>query len=365
MPALDPARWPPAVARTRALVLAHGWNATAYQLVNPGLERWFAAAGDAVVGYVRHARTWVVAGAPVCPGERLPTVVAEFEAAARGAGARACYFGAEARLEGTLRGSRGHARLALGAQPVWHPAALAATLTGHASLRAQLHRARNKGVVVAEEGTAGADPGVRQVLAEWLAARGLPPLHFLVEPSTLDRLDDRRVFVARRDGAVVGFTVLSPVPARQGWLVEQFVRGRGAPNGTIEALLAAAARAADDAGSGYLTLGLAPLSHRGAPPPAAGTPLWLGALLGWVRAHGRRFYDFDGLDAFKAKFRPERWDPVYAIAAVRRPGAPFPPRALWAIAAAFGGGSPVALGVRALARAGAAEVRWAVRGRTG
>lgn len=353
----DAARWPAAVRTARALVLAHGWNATAYQLVNPGLRLWFAAAGDAVVGWVRHVGVRVVAGAPVCAPARLAAVVAEFEAAARRAGDGVCYFGAERRLEGVLAGSPGHARLLLGAQPVWEPAAMAATMRAHPSLRAQLHRARNKGVTVEALPAGGAadEPALAGVLEEWLATRGLPTLHFLVEPRTLTRLDDRRVFVARRDGAVVGFTVLSPVPARGGWLVEQFVRGRGAPNGTVESLLHVAAGAVAAAGATYLTLGLAPLSRRthdgGAPPP-----LWLRATLAWMRAHGRRFYDFDGLDAFKAKFRPARWDPVYAIATA--PGGRFPVRALWAIAGAFGGCSPVTLAARALGRAGRQEVRW-------
>ena len=67
---------------------------------------------------------------------------------------------------------------------------------------------------------------------------------------------------------------------------------------------------------------------------------------GWVtaasdggrsRAHGRRFYNFAGLDAFKAKFGPERWDGVYAVATGR--GGEL--RALYAIAAAFTGGKPL------------------------
>ena len=62
-------------------------------------------------------------------------------------------------------------------------------------------------------------------------------------------------------------------------------------------------------------------------------------MLRWVRAHGRRFYDFDGLDRFKTKFAPEEWEEIIAI----DDRAPFSMRALWAIAAAFGGSSPVTL----------------------
>ena len=49
--------------------------------------------------------------------------------------------------------------------------------------------------------------------------------------------------------------------------------------------------------------------------------------------------------------------PSVAIARVS-PGAPFPPRALWAIAGAFGARSPVTLVAHAVARAAVQEARW-------
>jgi phosphatidylglycerol lysyltransferase len=343
------------VERVRALVLAHGWNATAYQLVNPGIAHWFSADGDAVVGYVRRHGVRVVAGAPVCPEERLPAVAADFERAAHAAGDRVCYFGAEARLERLYRGDPSHAMVSLGAQPAWDPARWPEILRRRASLRAQLHRARNKEVCVAEwhpERAAG-HPALRRCLAEWLGTRGLPPLHFLVEPETLDRLSDRRVFVAERRGRVVAFLVASPVPARSGWLVEQLVRGREAVNGTSEALIDAAWRALAADGARYVTLGLSPLSRRAVLPAGERPPRWLHLLLAWIRAHGRRFYNFDGLDRFKAKFAPEWWEPVYAIADTPSLG----PRTLYAIAAAFTRHSPVLTVAGAAVRALGMELR--------
>jgi phosphatidylglycerol lysyltransferase len=75
--------------------------------------------------------------------------------------------------------------------------------------------------------------------------------------------------------------------------------------------------------------------------------LWLGLVLRLVRRGGRRFYNFGGLDAFKAKFNPETWEPIYAIAE----GTRFPPRALYAIAGAFSGGAPIELVFSAVVRA--------------
>ena len=195
-------------------------------------------------------------------------------------------------------------------------------------------------------------PALRRCLGEWLDNRHLPPLHFLVEPETLARLDDRRVFVATLgEREVVGFTILSPVSARNGWLVEQIVRGIGAPNGTAELLIDTAMRAVGATGATYATLGLSPLSER-AKIPRIPQPMWLDLLLRWVRVHGRRFYNFDGLDAFKAKFNPAIWEPIYAIADSDH----FPPRALYAIAGAFSGGNPIALIAKALLRAGKQEL---------
>lgn len=346
------------IERARQLVLAHGWNATAYQILNPGMQLWFARGGDAVVGFVRHRRTRVVAGAPVCAIERLAEVVEEFEADAAARRERLCYFAAESRLESLPRFSRPRARVLLGAQPVWHPRNLLAAAQRHVSLRAQLQRARNKGVLVVERDAraTAADPALARCLAEWLATRGLPPLHFLVESRTLQALLDRRVFVAERRGVAVAFLVATPIPRRRGWLIEQIVRGRDACNGTSELLVVEATRALAAAAAEHVTLGLAPLAKHGVSSDHC-APRWLRLLFWWMRAHARRFYNFDGLEAFKAKFQPDGWQPVYALASSGR----ITPGTLYAIAGAFAQTSPLWLMVRAVARATASEVKALLR----
>src|SRR5579862_9136147 len=137
------------IEKTRDLVLRYGWNATAYQLVNPGITLWLAADGDAVVGFVRKHHTRVVAGAPVCSLDRLPDLVEEWEELARRARDRVCYFGAAGRIR-KLLDKAGHSTVVLGAQPVWNPQTWPETVQGVPSLRQQFSRARNKGVVVEE-----------------------------------------------------------------------------------------------------------------------------------------------------------------------------------------------------------------------
>ena len=350
--------------RARELVMRYGWNAMSYQLLNPDMEHWFSCDGEAVIGFTRRNRVRVVAGAPVCAHEKLAAVVREFERAAAAQGDSVCYFGASSRLQIALDGLPPHDRLPVGAQPVWKPAGWPDILRKNSSLRAQVNRARNKGVLVAEWPAERATQslGLQRCLDAWMATHPLPPLHFLTEAVTLDRLADRRLFVAmpqeEREN-VFGFLIATPVPDRNGWLIEQITRSPNAPNGVAELLVDAMMRAFAAEGCAYVTLGMAPLSRRAnisndsnisENPPR----LWLRLLLSWVRAHGTRFYNFEGLDAFKAKFRPDIWEPLYAISNEPR----FSPRTLYAIAAAFSDSPPPLALSRALLSALKQELVW-------
>lgn len=346
---------PTSLERTRELVLRYGWNSTSYQIINPGIEHWFSDAGDAVVGFATAAGVRVVAGAPVCTKTRLADVAEEFERDTAAAGERVCYFGAEARLETVYSEDSEHSKVLLGAQPVWRPGSWEEIVAANRSLRAQLNRARNKGVTVTEWPVERAEnsPELEGCLHEWLATKGLPPLHFVVEPDTLGRLENRRIFVAEHEGRVAGFIVLSPVATRNGWLFEQFPHRPAAPNGTVELMIDAAMKAMAESGSDYATLGLAPLSTRAKIEPFD-NPIWLRIFLAWMRKHGQRFYNFDGLDAFKAKLKPERWEPVFAIA--NQPEFSF--QMLHAIASAFSGNRPLKLFFGGIQRGAMTELEW-------
>jgi phosphatidylglycerol lysyltransferase len=73
-----------------------------------------------------------------------------------------------------------------------------------------------------------------------------------------------------------------------------------------------------------------------------------------VRAHGRRFYNFDGLEAFKSKFSPQQWEPIWAVSHEPR----FSPMTLWAIAGAFSRQPPARLLLRGFLRALRQEYSW-------
>lgn len=225
---------------------------------------------------------------------------------------RLCFFAGIPPLIEEIRSHSSTAKIQIGTQPCWNLKDWEQTILSHPSLKEQLRRAQTKGVVVREYSTAEAEncPELKLVLESWLAKRGLPPLHFLVEPETLDFLTDRRTFVAELNGTPIAFLNLCPIAARNGWLTEQFPRLSTAPNGTVELMLHTAAVQLAEEGYEFLTMGLIPFSKSVMASPL---PWWLRAGGNLARAYGKRFYNFQGLEVFKSKFKPHFWETVYAV----------------------------------------------------
>jgi phosphatidylglycerol lysyltransferase len=261
--------------------------------------------------------------------------------AARAAKRRACFFATERRFVERA----GLSAMQIGEQPTWDPAGWDDTVGGAARLRAQLRRARGKGVearAVPFAEISDFEAPVRQqidaLVARWLAARRLAPMGFLVQLSPLETSEQARYFVARRGGAVVGFAVAAPIFARGGWMVQHLLRDPGAPNGMTELLVDHVMRAAAAEGVALTTLGLSPLSGR----------MRLGLQL--ARRAGGGLFDFAGLRAFRAKLRPARWDPIFLC----YPGRLFG-RGLLAVhdaLSAFARGSLIRFGLGCLRRVG-------------
>lgn len=333
--------------RVLTLLRRHGWNTTSFQLLEPDTRYFFDPELDAVTGYVDTGSAWVAGGAPVAPEGALAAAAARFVQAARVRGRRASFFAAGERFVI----ASGFKAILIGEQPTWDPKAWPARVAGTSSLRAQLRRPAAKGVGVrivdpAEVGVSGAlRPQLDAIVAAWLRQKPLAPMGFLVDLRPFDFAAERVCGVAESDGRVIAFVAAVPVYARGAWLIEDLLRLPGAPNGTAEALIDLVMRETAARGAQMVTLGLAPLS--GDVPSG----------LAWARELARPLYDFAGVRAFKARLRPDAWEPIYLVVP---PGAWTWPAIIDALRA-FARGSFLAFGLRTLSR-GPPFVVWGLIG---
>ncbi len=305
----------------------YGWETTGCQSVPEDVKLWFSSEHPVYTGYVSRFKVRVTTGLPVGPVEHIHSTVAEFEQEAYKSNEIVCYLGVQ--RKNLLPPS--HSSIRIGAQPVWNPAVLSERFHERGSLRAQVRRTHNKGLKVEEWPIQCLHSlsSLRICLDQWLARLPMAPLRFLTDPYILDRMRNHRIFIAFRNDSPAAYLVLTPIPGRSGWLAEQIIRGNKAPNGAGMALLAAVSHKLAQEGSNFLTLGLTPLSKHGQTEEFE--PAWIRAVLSWARSHGKRFYNFQGLEAFRERLQPASWEPIYAVSNNRS----ITPRILMAIASSF------------------------------
>ena len=283
---------------------AAGADAMSFMALESKMLHWFdddaPDATGACVAYVDTGAAWVAAAGPLCRGEDVSTAADRFVQAARRAGRRACFFGTErAEVEG-------FSKELLGEQPIFRPREWLSRLPQKRSLREQLRRARAKGVTIrlvtaddVAKGTA-LRAELDALATEWLAQRHMAPMQFLVALELFVSPSDHLYLVAEKDGRVVALLSAVPICARRGWLAEDIVRSSSAPNGTTELLLHGLMQHVAES-SELVTLGLTPLS---------GDVAWT---LGLARGLGSRFFDFQGLRAFRKRLAPHHWQSVWLL----------------------------------------------------
>jgi phosphatidylglycerol lysyltransferase len=307
-----------------------GLDSLSFTAVESSMLHWVDGETGAYVAYVDTGSAWVAVGSPLTSRALQKKAARNFVRAASDQSRRACFFGVQAPE------SRDLTSLLIGEQPVIRPAEW--LVTQNRSLREQLRRAIAKGVRVRRVDPADLREGsalhceVERCAAEWLAARHMEPMSFVVALELFHQPHEHRYFVAEVDGSIVEFLSAVPIYRRDGWLVEDVIRTREAPNGTSELLLDALVR--DVASSRMVTLGLSPLTSHVVWP------------LRLARAATRPLFDFEGLHAFRRRLHPTAWEPVY----LTHPRDQSRWLHLLKVLRAFASGSLLRFGVRSLVR---------------
>lgn len=290
-------------ARARALELlkAFGTNSLSFQIMQSEFELWFARE-HGCVAYADTGKAWIAAGPPIAADTDLHAVALQFAEAAREHSRRVAFFGVEDRFTADRR----FKAVLVGHQTVidtrrWHDA-----LADRATLRAQLRRARNKGIrVTPVEWTELVDTRnpvrrrMEELGASWQRSKPMPEMGFLAQLQPLLFNSERKFYVAQHREQAVGFAALDPVYRRRGWALQHLVRAPNAPNGTAEILIDTAIRHAAEANVEYFALGLTPLAGA------------VGPWLSLARSVCTPLYDFKGLERFRSKFPAHHQVPIY------------------------------------------------------
>ena len=279
-------------------------------------EVWVSADKRGAITYTESGGIWMVGGEPFAAEQDLVRITNDFIAHARSLKKTVAFLPATERFARAVASDELRI-VKVGASPyfdltTWNPRGNSAK-----HLRTGVNRARRAGLEVTEvtELTREFRSDVERLTGEWAGKRRAGVrFGWLFDLKPFENAEFKKYFAARNaDGHLVGVLAASPIPAREGWYLEDVVRGNDAPDGTSDILVFETLRSLAAQGAKIATLGTVPLSTRGDEGISCGRNKAVEAILDLSRKQLKALYNFDGLGHFKSKFVPTWWENEYIV----------------------------------------------------
>ena len=292
-----------------------------------------------------------MAGDPFTSAENLAAVATAFLERAHGEGRVVGFMPATERFAKSTNGL-GLRAIKIGSAPYFDLSTWAPRGDRAKKARAGVNQARRVGVRV-EEVVNVDDELIRETAClrkSWLnMRRSAMKFEWLFAVNLFQNKDLKKYFTARdASGTLVGFLAASPIPARDGWYLEDILRSKKAPNGTTDLLVVEVLNLLKRDGAKLATLGTAPMAMEGGIDPEVVDSPKLDQATRIAASWCSIFYNFDGVRHFKAKFAPSWWENEYILMS---PGVSVPPRIFRAFVQAILPAGPSILIARQINRA--------------
>lgn len=310
--------------RARAL-LGHARSANAWLALVPDKQLRFDAAGEGFLMYQRSGPCLVAMGDPVGTPRAREALAWQFREQADRAGLWPVFYQVGV-AQLPLYLDLGLQLAKLGEEALVPLASFSLEGSERSALRQEHRRAQRAGCrfeVLEGEALRALLPQLRGISDRWLAHKAGQEKGFSLGWFDEDTLLQAPVGVVRVEAEVVAFANLWPLPGLQELSIDLMRQHEDAPKSAMDFLMVELMLWARAQGYAAFNLGMAPLAGLSGHELA---PLWH-KLGGYAWRHGERFYGFEGLRRFKAKFRPE-WRPRYLAS----PGGWRQPLALFHIA---------------------------------
>ena len=295
---------------------AYGYNAHSLISITPGAMTWTMPGVDGAIIYGEFGRVWLAAGDPMAKPEDIKSLVKGFVTAATKARRIAAFVPATERFAREAV-QLGLSAIKIGAAPyfdleVWQPRGNSAK-----KMRAGVNQALRAGIRI--ESVVSFSEELKKETAElcllWLKTRrAATTFGWLLALDPFLQSERKKLFTARDAGnRLVGLLAASPIPARDGWYLEDVVHAHDAPKGTADLLVFETLQQLKAEGATVATLGTAPLAKEGVDDISTHDHPVIERALGVASKRLAAFYNFEGLRRFKAKFVASWWENEYAL----------------------------------------------------
>jgi lysylphosphatidylglycerol synthetase-like protein (DUF2156 family) len=294
----------------------YGYNAHALVSIAPGTRLWSCPQTDGAIGYHEFGKVWLVAGDPLASAENLAGVANRFLRTARAQGRTVGFMPATQRFA-KHSSDLGLRAVKIGSAPYFDLTTWAPRGDRAKKARAGVNQARRAGVRVSRVVSVD-EQLVRETAClckSWLTTRrSAIKFGWLFTVDLFQHKESKKYFTARdATGRLVGFLAASPIPARDGWYLEDVLRLPESPNGTTDLLVVEVLELLRLDGAKLATLGTAPMAIESSLEEEVPGNVLLSTLVHIIASCFSVFYNFEGVRRFKSKFAPSWWESEYIL----------------------------------------------------
>ena len=305
---------PDAISEPVRRILATAQGTSANLALTGDKSFLVANEGDAFIMYAKSGKNWIVMGDPVGNPEHFSNLAWQLKEQADEVGARLIFY--EVKTDHLpLYLDLGLIPFKIGEEAIIDLTTFSLEGGARANLRQSARKAEKQGMhfrVVPREEVAALLPDLRAISDAWLRDKGASEKGFSVGFFDDTYLQSGSIAVVEHEGRIIAFANIwssgAAAPIRHELSVDLMRHRSDAPAGLMDFLFVRLLLWGKEQGYQRFNLGMAPLSGL---TPRRLSPFWhkAGNL---IYSHGEQFYGFEGLRAFKDKFRPA-WEPRYVI----------------------------------------------------
>lgn len=297
----------------------YGYNEHSLVGISSNKMAWFDSETGCGISYTEHGKVWLVAGETLGAEENLLAATQKFLQTARENKKIVAFLPATEKFALIIAAASQELKaVKIGAAPYfdlqnWNPRGNKAK-----NVRSGLNQARRSNICVREitEISESFQTEISDLCRIWLKTRpSILKFGWLFELSPFQNAEKKKFFTARNaEDKLVGFLAASPIPAREGWYLEDVLRAPDAPNGTADLLVFETMKILAAKGAKVATLGTTPLAQDGEDTVSSNGNFLSKQVMNFSRKYLNPVYNFRGLKHFKAKFVPTWWESEYVLA---------------------------------------------------
>jgi len=294
----------------------HGYNAHSLVAIASGVRLWSCPETDGAISFNEFGKVWLVPGEPLASADSQAALTDRFLRAASAKGRIVGFLPVSERFA-KHSNQLGLRAVKIGSAPYFDLATWSPRGDRAKKARAGINQAFRAGIRVTKVISID-EKLIREtdrLCKSWLTTRRSPTKFAWLFAVDLFQHSERKKYFTARDatGRLVGLLAASPIPARQGWYLEDVLRLPEAPNGTADLLVVEALKSLKRDGARLATLGTAPMAREGTFDSLVQCSPRLSHATRFVATVFTIFYNFDGVRRFKAKFAPSWWESEYVL----------------------------------------------------